>query len=360
MGWVSEGHRFKPVLDHKVRSAQTTPYIILVQPNGTHKDQLSADIRAALPSCRLEHTLDLTGAFALSQKANPDLVVIGRLHADFTRLATFLSLLSALAVDWIILGHGTDGRFVAHQSRINRSTFSKLFNGCTPTCIPTLVAPSLSEFPMVQGVSSLGRKPSAPLSHSKTVVIGASTGGIEALFEILPHFPADTPPTVIVQHIHSNFLPGLADRLDRVCSAKIRLASSSETLETGLVLLAKGEETHTVFENAKRICQDPQGLPHNGHKPSIDALFSSAARHLGTRVVGVLLSGMGCDGALGLKEIHAAGGTTIVQDQDTCAVYGMPRAANRLDAVEQELPVSKIAQAILNSASRQIPGSGNG
>jgi len=190
----------------------------------------------------------------------------------------------------------------------------------------------------------------APSSQGwKTVVIGSSTGGFEALLEVLSHFPADCPLTLIVQHIRGDFLPGLVDRLNRNCAASVGLAANGAALHRGEVRLAPGNETHLVLMPSGQRCRLLKQDPVSGHRPSVDALFGSAAA-LGPHTVAALLTGMGRDGAAGMAKIKKAGGWTIAQDEKTCVVYGMPRAAVELGAVEQQLPIQRIGPAILKAA----------
>ena len=190
-----------------------------------------------------------------------------------------------------------------------------------------------------------------PPAGWKTVVIGASTGGVEALIEVLSAYPQVGPPTLIVQHISANFLPGLAQRLDRHCAAHVRPAREIDTIEPGLVLIAPGNSAHLRIVPPGRHCHLVPGAPVSGHCPSVDALFSSAAA-LGHRAVGVLLTGMGRDGAEGMDAIRRAGGWTIGQDAATSTVYGMPRAARQLGAVASELPLARIGPALLKAAAK--------
>ncbi|KMW60670.1 Chemotaxis response regulator protein-glutamate methylesterase CheB [Candidatus Rhodobacter oscarellae] len=185
----------------------------------------------------------------------------------------------------------------------------------------------------------------------RIVVIGASTGGVEALLEVLSAYPQDCPPTLIVQHIGGEFLDGLAMRLDRNCRARVQPAVHSARVEPGLVLMAPGNQAHlTLAPDARRCRLVKHGLI-SGHRPSVDALFHSAAEAHGRNTIGVLLTGMGRDGANGLHAIRRAGGWTIAQDQASSTVFGMPRAAHEIGAVEEMLPLDEIGPAILRAAA---------
>ncbi len=182
------------------------------------------------------------------------------------------------------------------------------------------------------------------------LAIGASTGGVEALSNVLRTFPEDCPPTVIVQHINGQFAPAMASRLDNVCAAKVVLAEPDLPIRRGHIYIAPGNDRHfTVRGGAGGIsCRMRPGDPVSGHRPSIDALFHSVAEALPGRSVGVLLTGMGQDGARGLLAMRNARCSTIAQDQETCVVYGMPRAAVELGAAEYVVGLPAIAGKALS------------
>ncbi|MEW6776410.1 MAG: CheB methylesterase domain-containing protein [Bdellovibrionota bacterium] len=180
------------------------------------------------------------------------------------------------------------------------------------------------------------------------VVIGASAGGIEALSEILPALPENFPPTLIVQHILPGFTAGFAERLNQRSAVRVVEARGALPLKAGEVILAKGGEHLQVTRwIGKLLAVSHLGKPLHRHMPAIDVLFRSAVRAAGSRVIGVLLTGMGSDGAEGMKEIVRAGGFTIAQDEATSAVYGMPAEAVRRGGASAVLPLNRIAPALL-------------
>ncbi|MFT8808050.1 protein-glutamate methylesterase/protein-glutamine glutaminase [Gluconobacter sp.] len=189
------------------------------------------------------------------------------------------------------------------------------------------------------------------------VGIGASTGGVEALTDVLEHFPVACPPTVIVQHMPRQFSESFARRLNRLVKPEVRLAEDGDVLKPGTVYVASGGERHLRVRGGGRpgeyVCQLIAGPPVNGHRPSVDELFYSLARTVGKDAVGVILTGMECDGAQGLLAMRHAGACTIGQDRATSVIYGMPRAAFELGAVEAQLPLSAIGPAILNLCERR-------
>lgn len=187
----------------------------------------------------------------------------------------------------------------------------------------------------------------------KAVAIGSSTGGVEALLKVIRHFPENCPPTLIVQHMPAGFTSSFARRLDSCTSASVREAENGATLRPGHVYLAPGGRRHLEFDFLSGgVCKLVEGEPCKGHTPSVDMMFKSFAS-LGKRAVGVLLTGMGADGAEGLKAIRDAGGRTFAQNEATSIVYGMPRVAQEMGAVERQLPLNLIGPALLEACHEQ-------
>ncbi len=185
----------------------------------------------------------------------------------------------------------------------------------------------------------------------KVVVIGASTGGTEALKIVLEAFPADTPGIVVVQHMPELFTRAFANRLDGLCAITVKEAESNDTVLRGRALIAPGNH-HLLLKRsgARYYVEVKDGPLVCRHRPSVDVLFRSAARYAGRNVVGVILTGMGDDGARGMLEMKQAGAATIAQDEATCVVFGMPKEAIKLNGVDKVLPLQSIAGAILSGA----------
>lgn len=186
----------------------------------------------------------------------------------------------------------------------------------------------------------------APDLAPDLIVVGSSTGGVEALHSLLAGFPADCPPTLIVQHINACFAGAIAQSLGRHARPRVILADSDLPLRRGEVMLAPGEDRHLLIARAGaqgfRAVLRP-GDKVAGHRPSVDRLFASAAEVAGPRAAGILLTGMGEDGARGLFAMAEAGAHTIAQDEASCVVFGMPRAAIALGAAREVLPLTAIA-----------------
>lgn len=186
----------------------------------------------------------------------------------------------------------------------------------------------------------------------KIIAIGASTGGVEALISVLTKFPANCPPTVITQHMPAAFTRSFADRLNRLCAPQVKEAEDCDRLEIGRIYLAPGGVRHMKVVNAlapQCILSDEGSV--NGHRPSVDVLFESVARLAGNRAVGVILTGMGRDGAAGLLMMRQAGAITLGQNEKSCVVYGMPRVAQEIGAVERQLPLRLIGEEILKATA---------
>ncbi len=187
----------------------------------------------------------------------------------------------------------------------------------------------------------------------RILAIGSSTGGVEALMTIVAHLPENCPPTVITQHMPATFTRSFADRLNRACAAEVAEAYDGAPLSPGRVYLAPGGEAHLSIEGAAQLrCRVSPGDLVCGHRPSVDVLFSSVARTARSRAVGVILTGMGRDGAQGLLAMREAGAGTLGQDEATSVVYGMPKSAHEAGAVGRQLPLEKIGPEILKMTNR--------
>lgn len=182
----------------------------------------------------------------------------------------------------------------------------------------------------------------------KVVVVGASTGGTEALKVFLEMLPEDTPGIVIVQHMPENFTAAFAKRLDSICRVTVKEAQDNDTVVRGRALIAPGNH-HTLLKRsgARYYVEIKDGPLVSRHRPSVDVLFRSAARYAGKNVVGVIMTGMGDDGAHGMKEMFDAGAVTIAQDEATCVVYGMPLEAVKKGGVNKIIPLQNIAAEVL-------------
>lgn len=184
----------------------------------------------------------------------------------------------------------------------------------------------------------------------KVIIVGASTGGTEAIKVFLEKMPANSPGIVIVQHMPEHFTKSFANRLDTLCKMAVKEAQDNDTVMTGRVLIAPGN-FHTLLKRsgARYYVEVKEGPLVSRHRPSVDVLFRSAARYAGGNAVGVIMTGMGDDGAKGMLEMKEAGVYTIAQDEASCVVYGMPHEAVKLGGVAKVCSLEEIAGAVLRS-----------
>jgi len=206
--------------------------------------------------------------------------------------------------------------------------------------------------PVKAEVPTAAAKTSGLLAQTthKVIAIGASTGGTKAIEAVLQAMPANSPGTVIVQHMPEHFTTSFAQRLDEICQVEVREASDNDRIVPGKALIAPGNRHlvlnrrgGTYFVNIK------DGPRVHYQRPSVDVLFHSVAKSAGRNAVGVILTGMGADGAKGMLAMKTSGARTLAQDEASCIVFGMPREAIRLGAADQILPLSKIAAGIIHA-----------
>ncbi|WP_348674703.1 chemotaxis response regulator protein-glutamate methylesterase [uncultured Abyssibacter sp.] len=187
------------------------------------------------------------------------------------------------------------------------------------------------------------------------ICIGSSTGGTEALRSVLERMPPDAPAVVMAQHIPVAFSESLARRLDGASAMRVCQARDGQQITPGHAYLAPGNQhLRVVRSGARLICRLGDDEPVNGHRPSVDVLFRSVTEACGRNAVGVMLTGMGADGASAMLELHQAGARTLAQDEATSVVWGMPGAAVRLGAVDRIVPIESIAQAALDASRQEI------
>jgi two-component system chemotaxis response regulator CheB len=186
-------------------------------------------------------------------------------------------------------------------------------------------------------------------SSEKLIAVGASTGGVEALQQLLTAFPPDAPAILVTQHMPATFTASFARRLDHCCAVSVSQAKDGERVLPGHVYIAPGGFHLELARNgANYVCRVHEKPEVSGHRPSVDVLFRSVAHAAGANAVGIILTGMGRDGAAGLLEMRRAGASTIGQDEASCVVYGMPKAAHDCGATEIELPLNKIPGQVLH------------
>jgi two-component system chemotaxis response regulator CheB len=197
----------------------------------------------------------------------------------------------------------------------------------------------------------------APLGRQTVIVMGSSTGGTEALRILLSALPAKMPPILVAQHMPEMFTPSFAARLDGLCQLQVKEAQDNERLQEGVVYIAPGH-SHLMVKPAPNMGYATalsNGSPVNRHRPSVDVLFRSAANVVGKHCIGVILTGMGRDGANGMLELRQAGAYNLAQDQASCVVFGMPREAIANGSTHEVLPLDAIAHRLMALASQRHP-----
>jgi two-component system chemotaxis response regulator CheB len=236
------------------------------------------------------------------------------------------------------LGHDiTEKIRCAAQARVHRLPTAAPAAGATPVRAPT----------------SIGH-----LSTEKIIFIGASTGGTEATRDVLTRLPADAPAVMITQHMPPGFTRSYAARLAGLCRIRVAEATDGERVLPGHAYIAPGGFHMSVERSgANYIARVRDGEPVNRHKPSVEVLFQSAARVVGRNAVGVMLTGMGGDGAAAMREMREAGAWNVSQDEASCVVYGMPREAVAHGAVHEVLPLSRIAERLIERLRQNAGGS---
>jgi two-component system chemotaxis response regulator CheB len=185
-------------------------------------------------------------------------------------------------------------------------------------------------------------------TSNKIIAIGASTGGTEALKNVLVKMPANSPGIVVVQHMPAKFTTAFAERLNGICQIKVREAENNDSVTPGTALIAPGNFHMILRRSGARYYVEIKDGPMVHHqRPSVDVLFKSTAKYAGANSIGVILTGMGSDGAEGLLEMKNAGAKTVGQDEKTCVVYGMPKEAVKLGAVDREVPLDRVTNEII-------------
>jgi two-component system chemotaxis response regulator CheB len=255
----------------------------------------------------------------------------------------------------------TDKVRIAAQARVRR-TPSAALSGGAPAGAPAAPGSAVSpgRHPTAHGTTVGAPPPTAPIGHlstEKIICIGASTGGTEATKEVLLRLPPDAPAVVITQHMPPGFTRSYAARLDSLCKIRVKEASDGERILPGHAYIAPGG-LHLSIERsgANYIARVRDGEPVNRHKPSVEVLFESAARVLGPNAFGIMLTGMGADGAQAMRAMRDAGAYNVCQDEASCVVFGMPREAIARGAAHEVLPLTQIATHVIERLRKTAGG----
>lgn len=290
----------------------------------------------------------------------PDLVLLSQKFRGGRDAEVLLSLLDDKDIRWLELASRAPMAGQDNSSRWNAAGLFEI-DASTP---PPMLAQHIRSVCRNTRSPHKAQKPRSPAGmgrhplHDRIVLIGASTGGVDCLIQVLESYHLNCPPTLIVQHTGSEFISSLITLLDRRSPVPVVPSSEGQPLVPGQVAVAANGLAHLELSTGNPIaCRIVSKGPISGHRPSVDALFHSALP-LAKRVVAVLLTGMGRDGAAGMLELHKMGATTIAQDKSSSVVYGMPRVAQEMGAVDHVMPMAEIA-GVLNG-SRSLPKTSNG
>lgn len=300
------------------------------------------ELEAQRQGCKVHIVDSLMAAYSFTEEQAPTVAIVENGFAGLPEFQTMETLFAALNVKCILVGDQVSSRSKPGMIRLRKSDPTATYLAVFGRSVPAEGAPATR-------TDGTGRK-SARASR-KVILIGSSTGGVDALRTILKSFPSDCPPTVIVQHTGEDFGRGLIDILSRSCPARVRPAEPGVTLERGLICVAAGRRRHLELRPGRPpSTQMSEGSLVSGHIPSVDKLFTSAVP-IAKDIVATLLTGMGRDGANGLLELRKAGATTFAQDEGSSVVYGMPRAAWQIGAAQKQVSLDRMAHALLGAST---------
>ncbi len=297
---------------------------------------------------------DLPACYTVAEAMEPKVVLVARELTVLPEFTLMRSLFRILAAHWIVVDHrGVGGPVVAAQKGGHTVGDHPAIDTAIPSevIVGQILAALQRAMPRRDAPRTALIRTGGALRPKKLILIGASTGGVDALLAVLSALPVDCPPIAVVQHTGQGFSESLIRLLDRRCALTVVAAQDGMELQAGHVCVAAGCPGHMRLRSSTpyRIAVESGPLV-SGHLPSVDALFQSAVR-VGSNVVAALLTGMGRDGAEGLLQLRKAGAITIGQDESSSAVYGMPRAAWEIGAVRHQLPLGDIAGAILRACA---------
>lgn len=316
--------------------------VLVADPDGARRAQAVAKLRAVPDTIVTGACADLSKAFDTIEHRPPSIVLYATELTEAPEFEAMETLCRCLSVRWTTFDIGRPGP-AQKRANVDLSADPQMVQYALKESLQGKVAPtSVAKAGLFQSPKHV--------NPDRVILIGSSTGGIDALLQILGVFPVDCPPTLIVQHTGASFSAGLARLLDGRVEPKVVEARDGEPLQPGVVMIAPGADRHLIVDSKSGLrCRLVDGDRVSGHRPSVDALFQSAKAIAGLTTA-VILTGMGKDGAQGLHALKTAGAATIGQDKATSLVYGMPGAAAELNALQQVLPLSAIGPAILKSA----------
>lgn len=321
--------------------------LVLAVTDGATRSKLK-DLLAHMPELQLAAaTQNLMETFAAVEETQPQAVLISEAMTRFQEFEVMRGLFAAMGIRWIALEDGAlpQQRAKAGLFPVDISTDIETIRGQLSSVLRTRATPSAR----ADNTVHLPRPRPGAL-----ILIGASTGGVDALSRVLGAFPANCPPTFVVQHTGRGFGEGLVRLLNRQCAADVIPARDGVDVRPGSICIGAGLQQHLAVDSRDGFhVQHISGDVVSGHQPSVDVLFRSALP-VARKTVAALLTGMGRDGADGMLALHENGARTICQDAASSVVYGMPRAAAELGAADEHVPLNRIAERLLSLAA--LPG----
>ena len=340
--------------------------ILVASPSQIARNRLAMAVSNQPGLDLVAQTSDLSETYMAAEALEPHVVMIAREFADLAEFGGMVSLFEALNADCIVVTSGAAARHrtvavpALGRRRRSRALAMDLLLPADQICAEIralrgaarrgtpLTPASAAPLPVMPGPAVIPDLRARP-RQNKVILIGASTGGVDALLTVVSALPADCPPTAIVQHTGQGFSDGLIKLLDRRCAAEVRAVTDGLEMRPGRICVAAGAPGHfRLIPGRPMRCSVQAGPPISGHVPSVDALFHSAVP-FGGMVIAALLTGMGRDGADGLLALRNAGAMTIGQDEATSVVYGMPKAAFDIGAVQHQLRLHDVAATIMRA-----------
>lgn len=326
--------------------------VVIAHQSAIQKARLRSRLSAMPGADVVRIVSELHETYDYAEHHQPDCIVMSGRLANRPEFELLDALLRTLGIGCILLQEPEDvaeelmsAHVAEHVVRLpssaNDATLHAALQQChraAPRVTPTFASPAIGK----------------SQDPDRIVLIGSSTGGVDALLQIISEFPADCPPTLIVQHTGGSYAQSLIRLLAGATAAKVIAAQDGMPLARGEIYLAPGDTAHLKLRSGRRRqIALVAGPPVSGHRPLVDALFMSALDYA-THVTAALLTGMGRDGAEGITCLRKAGARTFGQDAATSVVYGMPRVAREMGGIEMELPLPKIGAAILNSSQLRM------
>jgi two-component system, chemotaxis family, protein-glutamate methylesterase/glutaminase len=329
----------------EVVGTASDPYIAREKIKRLHPDVLTLDVE--MP--RMDGLTFLRHLMRLHPLPVVMIASLTEQGADVTLQAMELGAVDVVSKPKIDVAHSLHDYTAEIIAKIKTASTARVLPLQHATATPAEVAPTYTADAIVRQ-----RRHTAHVKTTECIVaVGASTGGTEALKEVLMHLPPEAPGMVITQHIPEAFSGPFARRMDSVSPMTVCEAQDGQQILPGHAYIAPGHRHLLVArDGARYMCQLHDGPPVNRHRPSVDVLFRSVAQHAGHNAIGLLLTGMGSDGAHGLKAMHDAGAITVVQDEKTSVVWGMPGQAVKLGGADAVLPLGDIAPTILKLLER--------